>query len=63
MRLEVFNGFGEVVKVLVDGDQAPGMYTVTWDRSDEQGRTVRNGIYLYRLTSPQGVLVRRMIAR
>ena len=49
--------------MLVDGDQAPGMYTVTWDRSDEQGRTVRNGVYLYRLTSPQGVLVRRMIAR
>ena len=59
--LLIYNAFGQTIRTLVNQTQAPGMYTVTWDRKDEQGYRVMNGTYLYRLITNQGELVRRMV--
>jgi len=49
-RLEVFNILGQKVATLVDRDEAPGQYSVTWDGRDRQGEPAASGVYFYRLT-------------
>jgi len=49
INLSVYDASGRLVRVLVDGDQEPGMYSVSWDGKDGAGRPVPTGVYLYRL--------------
>jgi len=49
VRLNVYNILGRQVKTLVDEDLAPGIHSVMWDATDENGSRVATGIYLYRL--------------
>ena len=50
VRLDVFNALGQRMATLVDGEQGAGVYQVRWDGTDESGRAVAAGVYLYRLT-------------
>jgi len=52
---------GQIVRTLVDGTVEAGAHHVLWDGRDALGREVSSGVYLYRLTSSQGTLVRRMV--
>lgn len=49
VTLRVFDVSGRFVRTLVDGQQAPGRWMVTWDGRDAHGRSVSTGIYFYRL--------------
>ena len=61
VRLEVFSVDGRRVAVLVDGPQAAGSHSATWQGRDSAGRAVASGTYMYRLTTPDGeVLSGRM---
>ena len=55
VRLSVYNLLGQEVDVLVDGVQASGTHTVSFDAS-----RLSSGIYLYQLRTPEAVLTRRM---
>ncbi len=33
----------------MDGEQAPGYYSVLWDGRDNAGKDVSSGVYFYRL--------------
>jgi subtilisin family serine protease len=59
--LKIYNMRGQMVKTLIDDELAPGRYEVTWDGTDERGRKVASGIYLYSLKVPQGKITRKMI--
>ena len=59
--LVVFNVTGQEVCRLVDGDQMPGEYLVTWDSKDQLGHPVASGIYFYQLTSGDFRQVRKML--
>ena len=61
VRLEVYNLLGQPVRTLVDQTQTAGAYRVTWDSRDRRGAAVAAGIYLTRLTCPDGVRTRRLI--
>jgi hypothetical protein len=50
VSLIIYNCIGQKVRLLVNGPQAPGTYTVTWDGCDDQGRLVPTGTYFYRIT-------------
>ena len=50
VRLDVFNALGQRMATLVDGEQGAGVYQVRWDGTDESGRAVAAGVYLYRMT-------------
>ena len=50
VRLEIFNLLGQPVSTLLDGAQAAGVYRAFWDGTDESGRAMAAGVYLYRLT-------------
>ena len=61
VRLEIYNVLGHRVRTLVDQFQAAGNYQVSWDASDNPGRTVASGVYLIRLIYPGGVQARRLL--
>lgn len=54
VTLTVYNILGEEVIRLVDGQQAPGRYVVTWNGQNRSGSIVATGVYLYRLTTSAG---------
>lgn len=61
VKLEVFNILGQSVKTLIDDRRAPGSYTLEWEGTDASGSKVSSGIYLYRLTSEQFSVTKKMV--
>ena len=59
--LLIYNVLGQPIRTLVRGHQKMGAYAVTWDGKDDNGQTVSNGLYLYRLVSGEFVQSRRML--
>ncbi len=61
VRLAVYSVRGELVRVLADGERAPGPYEATWDGRDERGAPVTSGIYFYHLRAGTYSASRRMV--
>ncbi len=59
-RLEVFDIQGRRVRVLLAGTLPAGPHGVQWDGRAADGSRAPSGIYLLRLTSPDGARVRRV---
>jgi hypothetical protein len=59
--LEVFDAAGRKVRVLRSGAAAAGEDEVCWDLTDEAGRPLAPGVYLYRLRAGGETLSRRMV--
>jgi hypothetical protein len=51
VQVRIYNVLGQVVKTLVDDETMPGTYQVVWDGTDNAGRPVGSGVYLYRVTA------------
>jgi hypothetical protein len=49
VELGVYDATGSLVKSLASGVVTPGERSATWNRTDDRGRRVANGIYFYRL--------------
>ncbi len=49
VRLAIYNLRGELVRLLVDEEVAPGSYTTIWNGLDDAGRAVPSGVYVYRI--------------
>jgi len=59
--LSVFNILGQEISVLVNEDQAPGSYSVTWDGTNKSGSKVSSGIYFYRITRGNDSEAKKMV--
>lgn len=59
--LEVFSITGEKVKTIAESEQARGTFKATWNGSDDTGRQLPGGIYLYRLKTADATLTRRCV--
>jgi hypothetical protein len=46
VELSVFDITGEMVRILMKGEMAPGNYTYQWDGRDDSGQLVSSGIYM-----------------
>ncbi len=60
-KLVVYNVNGQIIRTLVDGVMAAGTHAVEWDGLDDQHQPVSSGVYIYRLTSGDQQLSRRMV--
>lgn len=60
VRVTVFNLLGQRVKTLIDKPMLGGLYTLSWDGRDEQGRPVPTGTYLYQLNSGKTVITKQL---
>jgi hypothetical protein len=61
VKLEVFNGLGQLVKTLVDASQGAGTYETVWNGTNESGGTLASGVYVYRLSGEQFTVSRTMV--
>jgi hypothetical protein len=61
VTVEVYNIAGRLVRTLVDEEQEPGLRSVTWDGTDDAGRGVASGVYLYRVDAGDHSAKRRMV--
>ena len=61
VELAIYNVGGQRVRTLVQGEQAAGRYQIVWDGRNDTGAGLASGVYLSRLTSTQGVRVRRLL--
>ncbi len=57
--LKVYDLLGREVARLVNEVKEPGSHTVTWDASRQGG--IPSGVYFYRLTTPDGRVVRKAV--
>ena len=57
----VYDVTGRSVRVLHDSHMSFGVHHVVWDGRDDVGNEVSSGVYLYRLTTDYGTMVRRMV--
>ena len=61
VRLSIYDTRGRLVRELVNEFQSSGRKSVTWNGTDEGGRRVSSGVYLYLLDTRQGSLIRKMV--
>ena len=60
--LAVYNGLGQPVAVLENGERPAGEYTLAWDGRNGQGMQLANGAYFYRLTvGERDAVTKRMV--
>lgn len=61
VRLVIYDILGRPVRTLVRGEQGPGYKSVTWDGTDDRGRPVSSGVYLYRIQAGEFSQTRKMV--
>jgi hypothetical protein len=61
VRLDVYNVKGQLVRTLVNQDQASGRYRVVFNGRDEKNSPLSSGIYLYRFTAGTYSNTRKMM--
>ncbi len=55
VRLTVHDLRGRLVRVLAEGDRPAGWFEARWNGRDDTGRGVGSGVYVYRITTANGV--------
>ena len=59
--LTSYDILGRQVRTLVRGVEEPGYKTVIWDGTDDFGRPVGTGIYLYQIQAGDFTQTRKMV--
>ncbi|MDZ7359674.1 MAG: T9SS type A sorting domain-containing protein [candidate division KSB1 bacterium] len=61
VALVIYDLLGKRVKTLVQGGEEAGFKSVAWDGTDELGRPVSAGVYLYRIHAGGFIQTRKMV--
>lgn len=61
VKLQIFDLRGSLIRTLVDRKQRPGMYSVEWEGTDDNGKAVSSGAYIYRLNAREIVMKNKML--
>jgi hypothetical protein len=61
VTLQVFNILGQKIKTLVKEDKEPGRYFIVWDSTNDEGRKVASGPYIYRLVTKDYQSAKKML--
>ena len=61
INITIYNIRGQRVKTLVNDHLPAGRHSVVWNGTDDNGRTVGSGVYLYRMTAGEYSETRRML--
>ncbi len=60
VRVVLYGVDGRAVRTLADGAREAGVFRLTWDGRDDDGRPLAAGIYFVRMTSAQGTFTKRI---
>jgi hypothetical protein len=61
VRLSVYDASGRLVRTLLNTELSAGRYQAVWDLTDDAGRKLANGIYLYRLETPDRTITTKAV--
>ena len=61
VTISVYDMLGRFVKTLVNSTQEPGIKTIQWDATNEQGNRVSAGVYIYKLKAGDFMETKEMI--
>jgi len=61
ISVDIYNVKGQKVKSLYHGPGKKGRKVLSWDTKDNNGQSVVSGIYFYRLNTPEGSKVQKMM--
>ena len=61
VELAVYNLSGQRLATLVEREQATGTHQVRWDGTDDAGRAVATGIYVYRMRAGEAQRTRKLL--
>ena len=61
VKLEILDLSGHVLRLLQSGRFEPGKHVVSWQGNDEHGKTVPEGVYMYRLITGKSVITKRCL--
>jgi hypothetical protein len=61
VSLTIYNVLGQQVKTLVDEHMRAGYQTISWDGTDNTGRTVASGVYFYKLRANDFSATKKML--
>jgi len=61
ISVDIYNVKGQKVKSLFNGQGKKGRKVLSWDTKDNNGQSVASGIYFYRLNTPEGSKVQKMM--
>ena len=61
ITIEIFIVLGQKVRTLVDESKSAGEYRIEWSGSDDAGRPVSTGVYLYRFSAGDVVQTKKML--
>jgi len=57
----IYNILGNEITTLQNGEMNPGRYSLTWNATNDQGKNMPTGMYLYKVTSDSRVLTGKML--
>ncbi|MCH7676225.1 T9SS type A sorting domain-containing protein [candidate division KSB1 bacterium] len=61
VELTIFNLLGQKIRTIVNEIQAAGSYRLSWNATDENGKQVPSGVYIYLLKSGEFKQSRKML--
>lgn len=61
VNVGIYDASGRIVKTLIDNTLTAGRRTIAWDRKDEQGKYVSQGIYFVKLTTETGNAIKKLL--
>ena len=61
VNLSIYNTKGQLVKTLVNSKVKVGAQSISWNGKDENGRQVSSGLYLYKLSTNDKSISRKML--
>jgi len=60
-KINIYNLFGQEVKTLVNKEQQSGEYKIIWDGTDNSGRMLSSGVYIYQLQAGDFLQTKKMV--
>ncbi|MBN1780734.1 T9SS type A sorting domain-containing protein [bacterium] len=61
VELSVYNLLGQKMTTLLNEERNPGIYEIQWNGLNDRGQDAPSGVYLYRISTPEGTQVRKMM--
>ena len=61
VRITIYDMLGRDVKTLINGYQDPGYKSINWDATNDYGKPVSAGMYLYQIHAGEYIEVRKMV--
>jgi hypothetical protein len=59
--LDIYNVTGQKVATLVNGNMQPGFHSIRWNGTNENGKQLASGMYIYRISSSKFTDVKKLI--